>query len=106
MDGVNAWSAIRDGKAMKRPPVVVAGSGGMAILQDQRKLSKSGERVTLYDLVADLLEARLSKAMVPFVEMLAKGSGRTFRPGGAGGRAPRRGGEARRGTEWRVARVC
>jgi hypothetical protein len=83
----------------------------MAILQDQWKLSKSGESVTLYDLVADPLEvadltgqkpeleARLSKAMAPFVEMLAKGSGRTFRPGGAGWRALRRGGRpARRGA--------
>lgn len=103
MDGVNVWPAIKDGKAMRRPPVVVAGSGGMAILQDQWKLSKSGESVTLYDLVADPLEAtdlagqkpelvgRLSKAMDPFAEMLANGSGRALRPGGVGGRAPRRG---------------
>jgi arylsulfatase A-like enzyme len=116
MDGANVWPAIKEGKTVERPPVVIAASRGMTILQDQWKLIKAGGTVTLYDVVADPLEsadlaskepelvAKLSQSMAPFAKMLADNPGRSprgrrTRRGGAQGQQPSRRGPGQDGAQ-------
>ena len=57
LDGVNCWPAIVQNKAMKRPPVIVAGpSGDFAVLHDQWKLTWSQRQVSLYNVKDDPIE--------------------------------------------------
>ncbi len=81
-DGVNCWSAIVQNKAMKRPPVIVAGpSGEFAVLHDQWKLTWSPRQMNLYNVKDDPTEskdvildhpeiaANLAGALVPFSKL-------------------------------------
>jgi arylsulfatase A-like enzyme len=82
LDGVNCWPAIVQNKAMKRPPVIVAGPfGDFAVLHDQWKLTWSQRQVSLYNVKDDPTESRnvtldhpetvamLADALVPFSKL-------------------------------------
>ena len=57
LDGVNCWPAIVQNKAMKRPPVIVAGpSGEFAVLHDQWKLIWNRQQISLFDVKEDPIE--------------------------------------------------
>jgi len=101
LDGVNCWPAIVQNKAMKRPPVIVAGpSGEFAVLHDQWKLTWSQRQVSLYnvkddptesrDVTLDHLEtvAKLADALAPFSKLNMSNQERGARQGG--GRRPSR----------------
>ena len=101
LDGVNCWPAIVQNKAMKRPPVIVAGpSGEFAVLHDQWKLTWSQRQVSLYnvkddptesrDVTLDHLEtvAKLADALAPFSKLNMSNQERGARQDG--GRRPSR----------------
>jgi arylsulfatase A-like enzyme len=101
LDGVNRWPAIVQNKAMKRPPVIVAGpSGEFAVLHDQWKLTWSQRQVSLYNVKDDPTESKdvildhpeaaamLADAIAPFSKLNLSNQEREARQGG--GRRPSR----------------
>ena len=99
LDGVNCWPAIVQNKAVKRPPVIVAGPfGDFAVLHDQWKLTWDQGQVSLYnvkddpteskDVTLDHLEtvAKLADALAPFSKLNISNHGRGGRQ--RGGRRP------------------
>ena len=99
LDGVNCWPAIVQNKAMKRPPVIVAGpSGDFAVLHDQWKLTWSQRQVSLYNVKDDPTEskdvtldhpetaANLADTLAPFSKLNMSNQERGARQGG--GRRP------------------
>ena len=98
-DGVNCWPAIIQNKAMKRPPVIVAGpSGDFAVLHDQWKLTWGQGQVSLYNVKDDPTEskdvilnhpetaAKLADNLAPFSKLNISNQERGARQGG--GRRP------------------
>ena len=99
LDGVNCWPAIVQNKAMKRPPVIVAGpSGDFAVLHDQWKLTWGQGQVSLYNVKDDPTEskdvilnhpetaAKLADNLAPFSKLNISNQERGARQGG--GRRP------------------
>ena len=99
LDGVNCWPAIIQNKAMKRPPVIVAGpSGDFAVLHDQWKLTWGQGQVSLYNVKDDPTEskdvilnhpetaAKLADNLAPFSKLNLSNQERGARQGG--GRRP------------------
>ncbi len=99
LDGVNCWPAIVQNKAMKRPPVIVAGpSGDFAVLHDQWKLTWGQGQVSLYNVKDDPTEskdvilnhpetaAKLADNLAPFSKLNMSNQERGARQGG--GRRP------------------
>ena len=99
LDGVNCWPAIVQNKAMKRPPVIVAGpSGDFAVLHDQWKLTWGQGQVSLYNVKDDPTEskdvilnhpetaAKLADNLAPFSKLNLSNQERGARQGG--GRRP------------------
>ena len=99
LDGVNCWPAIIQNKAMKRPPVIVAGPfGDFAVLHDQWKLTWGQGQVSLYNVKDDPAEskdvtlnhpetaANLADALAPFSKLNMSNQERGARQGG--GRRP------------------
>ena len=99
LDGVNCWPAIVQNKAMKRPPVIVAGpSGDFAVLHDQWKLTWGQGQVSLYNVKDDPIEskdvilnhpetaAKLADNLAPFSKLNMSNQERGARQGG--GRRP------------------
>ena len=99
LDGVNCWPAIIQNKAMKRPPVIVAGPfGDFAVLHDQWKLTWGQGQVSLYNVKDDPAEskdvilnhpevaANLADNLAPFSKLNMSNQERGARQGG--GRRP------------------
>ncbi len=99
LDGVNCWPAIIQNKAMKRPPVIVAGPfGDFAVLHDQWKLTWGQGRVSLYNVKDDPTEskdvtlnhpetaANLADTLAPFSKLKMSNQERGARQ--RGGRRP------------------
>ena len=54
LDGADMWPAIRDGKTMPRPAMIVGAQGSVAILRDQWKLIRGADgEFELYDFIGD-----------------------------------------------------
>ena len=99
LDGVNCWPAIIQNKAMKRPPVIVAGPfGNFTVLHDQWKLTWGQGQVSLYNVKDDPTEskdvtldhpetaANLADTLAPFSKLNMSNQERGARQGG--GRRP------------------
>jgi arylsulfatase A-like enzyme len=56
LDGVDVWSAIKEGKIISRKPVVIAGDGNITMLTDQWKFTQSSESIELFDVHKDPTE--------------------------------------------------
>jgi arylsulfatase A-like enzyme len=99
LDGINCWPAIVQNKAVKRPPVIVAGPfGDFAVLHDQWKLTWVQGQVSLYNVKDDPTEskdvtlshpetaAKLADNLAPFSKLNMSNQEKGARQGG--GRRP------------------
>ncbi len=102
LDGFNVWPVIRRGETVERPPIVVAGQGSMAILDDPWKLVQQGDETMLYQVKGDPSEStdlsakhakiveRLKAGLVPYETMLNEKDEPARGPRGRRGRGSRR----------------
>lgn len=92
LDGVDMWPAIRDGKTVSRPLVIVGTHGSVALIEEQWKLVRATDgALSLFDLKEDPSEtsdlagekaelvAELQPILAPFAKMMTTAPGKPQR---------------------------